>query len=344
MPDPSRAWKEIIPEGEDAHLEHLAEQLRDLQRKRARAHSSGGKPRPRALHAKGQVPLEAELTVLPDLPGHARVGLFAEPRTFRACVRFSNGGGLRLPDTKPDVRGLAIKVLDVPGEKILPGLEKATTQDFLLIGSPATPFRNADEFVWLVLAAANPALLLPRALLHFGPARTFGLLGKLSKGLSKPITSLATSRYFSAVPIAYGPYAAKYALTPKTEPEAGARARTSPEYLSEELTERLAKGPVAYDFGIQFFVDEQRTPIEDASVEWTTADAPLLTVARLTLPQQDLTSTAARETAERIEKMSFDPWHATADFRPLGNMMRARRAAYRLSSIERNASPEPGTG
>jgi hypothetical protein len=45
--------------------------------------------------------------------------------------------------------------------------------------------------------------------------------------------------------------------------------------------------------------------------------------------------------AEVCEGLSFDPWHTTADFRPLGNMMRARNHAYRLSTQERGASPEP---
>jgi hypothetical protein len=45
--------------------------------------------------------------------------------------------------------------------------------------------------------------------------------------------------------------------------------------------------------------------------------------------------------AQLIESFSFDPWHALEEFRPLGNMMRARNAAYRLSTIERKAAPEP---
>jgi hypothetical protein len=335
--EPSRDWKEIVPVGEAAKLEGYAEQLRELQRARAK-----GKPPHRALHAKGQAPAEAELTVLADLPEHARVGLFKEPRTFRALARFSNGAGVRQADSKGDVRGLAIKVLGVPGPKIIPGLEKATTQDFLFIQSPVTPFRNADEFVWFVVAAARPATLLPKAIARFGPGRALGLLRQLVKGVSRPVVSLATSHYYSALPIAFGPYAVKYALVPHGRAATDATPGKSPDYLTLELAARLAKGPVVYDFAIQFFVDEQRTPIEDSSVEWKTHDAPFVTVARLTLPQQDLGSSHGREVAERVEKMSFDPWHATADFRPLGNMMRARSAAYRLSVIERGASPEPG--
>jgi hypothetical protein len=338
MNEPSRAWKESVSDGEPAHLEHLAEQLRGLQRKRA---ASRGRTH-RALHAKGQAPVEARFTVLPDLPEYARVGLFASARTFPAYVRFSNGAGVHLPDTKPDVRGIAIKLLDVPGEKIIVGLEKASTQDFLLIQSPATPFRNADEFVWFVVAAAQPALLLPRALVHLGPARALGLVRQLTRGLSRPVASLATSRYFSALPVKYGPYAVKYALTPRSAVLQDATPGRSPEYLTEELAVRLGKGTVEYDFDVQFFVDERKTPIEDASVEWRVEDSPFVTIGRLTLTQQDLGSPQGRELAGRIERMSFDPWHATEDFRPLGNMMRARKAAYRLSTIEREATQEPG--
>jgi hypothetical protein len=337
MTEPSRDWKEVVPEGEAARLEGLAEQLRDLQRKRATKDGAM-----RALHAKGQAQLEAELTVLADLPEHARVGMFASPKTFRAYVRFSNGAGTREADPKPDVRGVAVKVLGVHGPKIISGLEKATTQDFLFIQSPAVPFRDADEFVWFVVAAANPALLLPRAIFRLGPMGAIGLIRKLLKGTSRPIVSLATSTYYGALPIQYGPYAAKLVLMPQTPPDPlQIRPGTSKEYLTEELAARLAKGPVVYDLGAHFYVDERTTPIEDATVEWRTDASPVVPIARLTLPRQDLSSAHARKLAQRIETLSFDPWHTTADFRPLGQMMRARNAAYRLSTQERKAAPEP---
>jgi hypothetical protein len=333
---PSTEWKEQIAPDESAHLEILAEGLRDLQRKRAK-----GGPAMRALHAKGQAGVEAELTVLPDLPEHARVGLFAKPGKYRAFVRFSNGAGQKQPDPKGDVRGIAIKVMGVEGKKIIPGLENAKTQDFLLIQSPTTPFRDAAEFVSFVMAAANPLLLLPRVIGLFGLSRGLGLVGKLVKSIGAPVTSVATSRYWSALPIKFGPYAVKYGLSPHAQPEPGAKKGSTPSYLTDEVAARLKKGPVVYDFRVQFFVDEARTPIEDASKEWSENDAPFVTLARLTLLQQDLTSPAGRKLADLVEKISFDPWHATEDFRPLGNMMRARSAAYRLSVGERKAAPEP---
>lgn len=52
-------------------------------------------------------------------------------------------------------------------------------------------------------------------------------------------------------------------------------------------------------------------------------------------------SSRGRRIADFIETLAFDPWHAPPELRPLGNMMRARNHAYRLSTMERRAAPEP---
>ncbi len=142
-------WKEEKTGDEDARFQGYAEYLRDLQRK----HPKGD----RALHAKGILGLEAELTVLDNLPEAARVGLGAKPGTYRAYVCYSNGSGVRQPDPKGDLRGFAVKVCGVPGTKVIPGLESAPTQDFLCINHPITLIRNADEFMTLIKAAADSA-------------------------------------------------------------------------------------------------------------------------------------------------------------------------------------------
>lgn len=332
---PATDWKEVIDPGEAARFERYAEQLHALQRRAAVAGKAG-----RALHAKGQLGLEAELEVLPDLPEPARVGLFARPATYRAFVRFSNGAGTRNADRKGDVRGVAIKVIGVAGKKVIPGMEDVVTQDFLMIRSPTTPFRSADEFVPVLVGAGSPPFGMLRAGAQLGFGRLFQILRQTLRGFAVPAISLATTRYFSAAPIRFGAYAAHYALTPHARASA-ATAGASADYLSDELTARLREGAVIYDFEVQFFVDEVRTPIEDASVEWKEADAPFVTVARLTLPKQDPTSERGRHLAARVEGFSFDPWHALEELRPLGNMMRARNVAYRVSTGERKAAAEP---
>jgi hypothetical protein len=333
---PSTSWKEVVPEDEDTRFLRYAEQLRELQRQRAK----GGRAS-RGLHAKAVANVKAELEVLGDLPEPARAGLFEKPGKYRAYVRFSNGSGTRQPDSKGDVRGVAIKVLGVPGKKVIPGLEQAKTQDFLLIHTPSSPFRNADEFMGVVLAVGgNPLLTLPRIIGLLGPARAFQVLKRFARGTSTPLGSVATTRYFSGVPIRYGDYAVHYALEP--EAKAGLQgAGSAADYLGEELAARLRREPLVYDLRVQFYSDAARTPLEDASVEWTEANAPFVTVAKLSLPIQDLASTDALALSAYIETLSFDPWHALEAHRPLGNIMRARNHAYRLSTAERKAAPEP---
>jgi hypothetical protein len=332
---PSTDWKETISAGESERFERHAEALRALQRK-----SAHGGPASRALHAKGQLGLEAELEVLADLPEPARVALFARPAKYRAFVRFSNGSGVRQSDRKGDVRGIAVKVVGVAGKKLIPGMEDAATQDFLAIRTPTTPFRNADEFVAVVVGAASPPFGVLRAAFQVGFGRLFAILRNTLRGFSVPTLSLATTRYYSAVPIRFGAHAVHYAFTPHAKPT-GTAVGTTSEYLSDEMSERLRAAPVVYDLQVQFFEDETRTPIEDASVEWKESDAPFVTVARLTLAQQDPTTEHGRKLATMIEGFSFDPWHALEDLRPLGNMMRARNPAYRLSTAERHAAGEP---
>jgi hypothetical protein len=330
MAAPSKDWKEVVPADEQARFERYASQLAQLQASNAR----GGVPG-RALHHKGLGGFEASLEVLGDLPEPARYGLFARPGKYDALVRYSNGASAVQRDDAADVRGIAVKVLGVDGPKVL---GTARTQDFLAILSSATPFRSADEFVAMVWAARNQALALPRILGALG-FRGLGLLRQLLAGIGQPVKSLANVRFFSALPIQCGPYAARFALTPVSAADAPPSSGT--ERLSQDLGARLRAGPIEYSLELQFFVDEARTPIEDASVDWPDDVSPYVRVGRLVLPTQDASSERGRLVAARIEKLSFDPWHALIEHKPLGNMMRARKHAYFASTKGRGAEAEP---
>ena len=326
MTEPSKDWKEVAPADEDARFERYAGQLAQLQ-----AQSAGGGAPGRALHHKGHGGLEASFEVLGDLPEHARHGLFAKAGRYDALVRFSNGASRVQKDDAGDVRGIAVKVLGVDGAKVL---GTARTQDFLAILSSATPFRTADEFVAMVWAARSPALALPRILGALG-FRGLGLLRQLLAGIGQPVATLSNRRFFSALPIQCGPFAARFALTPVSAPDAA--ATSGPDRLAADLAARLRAGPIEYAFELQFFVDESRTPIEDASVDWPEAVAPYVRVGRLVLAKQDAASERGRGLAARVEKLSFDPWHALVEHKPLGGMMRARKHAYFASTKGRSA-------
>ena len=104
-------------------------------------------------------------------------------------------------------------------------------------------------------------------------------------------------------------------------------------YLREKLREALKEGELRFDFCIQLFVDEKKTPIEDAYIEWKESDAPPIPIATLILPKQDFD----RELEESIERMAFNPWNAM-DFTPLGLINLARKKVYQASARHRGAS------
>ena len=322
---PATDWKEDIAANEDERFAHYTSVLSAIQAK-----AKVG----RALHAKSHLGVEAVFEVLADLPADARQSMFATPKTYPALVRFSNGAAQRRADKKPDVRGIAIKVIGVDGDKVIPGMESAVTQDFLAIRSPATPVRNAEEFITVVRAAQSPALLPFRLIGAFGLGRALHVLKTALAGFKAPTATLASTVFYSALPSQFGPFAVQYVVRPV---DAFVLAAKGAE-LGGPLAARLRESPVVYDVCVKFYVDPQTTPIEDASVEWK---GDLVPVARLTIPKQDVDSPRGKAITEYIEKAAFDPWHARKDLRPLGNMMRARNHAYRASTQARGAAGEP---
>lgn len=326
-------WHESIDGDEVARFTRYASELREMQKGRMRDGRT-----PRALHAKQHVGALGQLALIARPPGEPRPALFSQPRTWPVYARFSNGSGARQHDGVADVRGVAIKLVGVPGKKLIPGLEDKLTQDFLFIQVPATPFRGPDEFVSFVrIAAKGKALLVPRLIGAFGPGRALSILRGLA---SMPkVSSMATTRFYTAAPIRFGESAAKLALFPRS-PVAGSSG-SGRDALRADLVSRLQAGPVEYGLHAQLFVDDSTTPIEDASVAWPEARAPFLELGRLTFPRQDVLSPRGREIEELVERLSFDPWHAVEELRPLGAMMRARSHAYRESVLERQAAAEP---
>jgi hypothetical protein len=319
MATPSTEWKERVAADE---AERHAGYARDFEQIQALKSAKFGKGR--ALHRKQQLGLQGSLEVLSALPGYARHGLFAAPGTYEAWVRLSNGGTDRQADKKPDVRGFAIKVRGVSGPGAL-GSGSAESQDFLLINHPAFAFAGADEFVGLVKnLTKGPGALLGYLVSRYGFFGALGMMKRFAQTFNRPFTGFATERFYSAAPIACGPYASRVRLLPASdEIRPGAAADWAGDFRSH-----LARGPLRFELQLQFFVDEARTPIEDASVDWPEDVAPYVTVAVLTIPQQDPQTEAGRELAAVIEAAAFDPWSALMDHRPLGEVMRARKGVY----------------
>ena len=102
----------------------------------------------RGAHSKTNACAKATWMVDADVPAELQHGVFKKGSRYEAWVRFSNGAGNGMAaiqsDGKPakepyddrdvDVRGLAIKLMNVDGEKNMQEQEN-TTQDFIFISS-----------------------------------------------------------------------------------------------------------------------------------------------------------------------------------------------------------------
>src|SRR5262249_4140520 len=145
-------------------------------------------------------------------------------------------------------------------------------------------------------------------------------------------------RYFSATPYLFGTSAAKYSLRPRGTTITPVPHRAPDDFMKRAMKERLAKEGAEFDFLVQLRTDPRSMPIEDSQVEWDEARSPFVQVATLRIPAQDF------DTPERAmlgDNLSFNPWHALPEHRPLGGINRARRVIYEALSAyrhERNLS------
>ena len=321
-------WQEQIRPDEVARHAAASEAFAAMQRAKSARFGQG-----RALHRKPLLALHATLKVLPGLPEPARHGLFEQPGEHDVWVRLSNGGTDVQSDRVPDVRGFSLRVWGVDGPAALGG--QTDHQDFALINHPAFAFADSVPFVSLVMAVSKgPAALLPWALRTYGPIGMFGALKRLAGVFNRRFTGFATEPFFTAAPIACGPYAARVRLLPPADQQP---ASSKPARWGDELLARLAKGPLDYRLQLQFFVDEARTPIEDASVDWPESVAPYVDVGLLRLRPPEAGAVDQAFSAQ-VERSVFDPWQALLAHRPLGEVMRARKAVYFASQKERGVA------
>lgn len=324
MTTPRTDWEETYLGGSEfAEAELVRTFMEDIHVIQAENKAKGRSPSfARAFHAKIHAGIEnARFEVLPTIPDFLQVGYFQPNKSYNALVRFSNASGTVQPDKKPDLRGVAVRVV----------VDSRTAHDFLMTNAAASHARDARQFMAFAKAAAGSKLtLLPKLIFSVGLAETIRMLSTVIRQTSRHVSSLATEQFWSRAPYKFGPYAIKFTLVPTEQPKGPSGQDDN--YLREDLTERLRKGPVVFDFKIQTWVGNKETPIEDGTVEWLEKDSPLIPVARLTIPCQDIATAQAEAVTNRVNELAFNPWDTTEEFRPLGSLNRARRLVYKSSA------------
>ncbi len=321
-----------------------------MQRMQVRAREKAQRRNPsaalrRGFHAKG-TGVQATFQVSSELPHNLQVGLFQPGATYDALVRFSNARGEVLSDLSKDQRGIAIRVKTNPAER-LSLKDDANIQDFLMTNTPISFARNPVQFIEVgEILLDGIGGVIPRLVKKYGVKEARRILGVFLA----PVISfrpLQMNEYWSRTSYQFGSTAVRFLV----RPAAGSRMLSSSQqllgvlrsllqggpqkddYLREKLREALNEGDVSFDCCVQLFVDDRKTPIEEAYIEWKESDSPPIPIATLIIPRQDLDDQLQQE----MEQMAFNPWNTT-DFTPLGLINLARKDVYDASASHRGAA------
>lgn len=313
--------QEAVPPGEERYTNDL---LARLKAKLVEDNPAGIMRRD--AHPKMHGVVKAEFIVEPNLPPQMRIGMFSEAKTYPAWIRFSNGAQTIKADIGRDIRGMAIKVMDVPGEKILEQERNERTHDFILA---STSFFMKDVATVDAFAKATTGSIVAKIWFGMTHWRVLWMAYKSFRKFSNPLQI----RYFSCTPYLFGTQAVKYsALAPFAAPDPTPDP-PSDDYLRLAMTNQLRDSEVLFDFAVQFRTDSDAMPIEDSGREWPESMSPFRKVATIRILRQDCDSDAQRRFGENL---SFTPWHSLPEHRPLGGINRARRVIYEAISTFRH--------
>jgi catalase len=363
--------KEYPPAGEEALIQKIMEISQASMKLRGENHP----PTPRDQHPKSHGYVHGEFTVLESFEGlphgfneqDLKVGVFAYPKTYPVWIRFSNGGSDRDPttgdylsDTVGDVRGMAIKLMDVDGEMAIEDQLHQREQDFILMNNPHFFIKDVQDYIhfFSVMRAIKtgkiilqkdkqpefkedeiPQEELAKLKQSFGAiSYALKLVGPIK---AKSTPSLLEVLYWSATPYKLGDKAIKFSVTPhsgngnfKLE-----NATDQSHYLRESMTTHLDDNDAYFDFNVQFQTDADKMPVEDPTVEWDEQESPYIKVAVLKIPKQDFNTD---ERKQQDEKQSFSPWHSLIEHQPLGGVNRARKIYAELAKMRNEINAKNG--
>jgi catalase len=283
----------------------------------------------RPAHAKGTL-LKGTFT-----PSAAAISLTRAPhiqhRSTLVTARFSNATGVPvIPDNDPNAspHGLAIRF----------HLAERVHTDIIGHSTDGFPTRTGKEFLEFLRAASSSDTSKPSPIEKF--------LGTHPKALAfiqapKPMpSSLAREAYFGVTAMRFTNKdgASRYGRY-RLVPEAGidhldqvAAAAKGPNFLFDELAERVAKGPINFRILVQ--LANNGDTVDDATVHWP-EDRPLSEFGTVSL-------TAPVPESDREQKrIIFDPIPRVDGIDPSDDpLLELRAAVYLMSGRRRRSAPE----
>jgi catalase len=279
----------------------------------------------RFMHAKGLV-VTGTFTPAPGARAVSRAAHFAKP--VPVTVRFSDGTGIpTIPDSDPrgSPRGMAIRFT-------LPG---GAFTDIVAVSHNGFVVGTGEDFLAFLTAVAGTTPESP----HPNPIEKF--LGTHPRALKfiqdvQPLpASFARLAYFGNNAFVFvDSSGTKRTFRYQILPAAGVgtldslkAAKAGPEYLFQDLKQRLARGPVRFRLVAQMAAPGDNT--KDGSIVWP-ADRKTVELGSLSL------TTVAPDNEELQRKLTFNPIFLTSGIQLSDDpMVPLRSAVYALSVAHR---------
>ena len=327
--EPLQLDREYVSPEEKARHEEFGEIIRRYQIERTQ-HNGGIK---RGFHAKQLGCTLGRFQVLDQIPSELQQGIFMPGTSYEVMGRFSSGLGTIEKDAELDVKGLALKLLNIEGPKLIQSklpnenLPNSRSVDFTMTNVPTFGTKNSTDFMEFAKAA------------HDGNKGPFLLkhpiaLQRLAGSVTRKIGDLALESFWSGGASRIGPKTMKFRVAPcDGRKQFSPTRKVTENYYRESLQEHLNSESVCYDFYVQMQLDPYKQPIENPQEFWKESETPSILMAKVTFDKQDLAKNDAL-----CERITFHPWNTIAAHQPLGEVNRARLFVYHASSEERSKS------
>lgn len=101
-----------------------------------------------------------------------------------------------------------------------------------------------------------------------------------------------------------------------------------PNGLRDTVVDFFKQNAGVWEVRAQLCTDLEFMPVENAAVVWPEEKSPYRPIARITAKTQVAWSEARSSAVD--DGMLFSPWHGLAAHRPLGGIMRVRKAVYEM--------------
>ena len=261
------------------------------------------------------------------------------------------------------VHGHRVRINSLSTWSELPMPEGVDTQDFLLVTHSEFFAANAAEFMDVpaaIIGSKSVISLVSKILkcyIGINPPR-FRWRSLKALVMTMRITSNPLFlKYFSQVPCRLGRthdaateswQSAKFCVRPRQRPSWSerlafwftmvpwvplaltGRLRRHENFLRSALNRYLTARGAEFTFYVQLRTDPKRMPLDDATRPWSERLSPYVAVATLTIHREPRYADAsfADDRMAVGEHLTFSPWHALEDHRPLGSINRARRFVY----------------